>query len=226
MSLILDALKKSDNERKTRIAPGTADVPTAPPKSGPPTWLLWFAGLLVINLGVLVLVLMRSGDDDSAASGGRIVLPQTAQSNPVAADPRLTPTKETVRPLAGEAVPRLPQTDRSNTAGGAPSATSAPTTTTAQPNTATTPARATGGVVEPEALPLFETLRASGTLSMADLNIDLHVFNTDAASRFVFVNGKRYGEGETLSEGPRVDEIRRDGIALNYRGERFLLPRE
>jgi hypothetical protein len=40
------------------------------------------------------------------------------------------------------------------------------------------------------------------------------------------VNTVKYREGETLSEGPRVASIVREGVVLEYRGDRFLLPRE
>jgi hypothetical protein len=41
----------------------------------------------------------------------------------------------------------------------------------------------------------------------------------------VFINGRRYTQGDSIAEGPRVEEITQDGAVLNYRGQRFLLPR-
>jgi hypothetical protein len=36
---------------------------------------------------------------------------------------------------------------------------------------------------------------------------------------------KKYREGDTLAEGPFVDEITSTGVILNHRGNRFTLER-
>ncbi len=48
----------------------------------------------------------------------------------------------------------------------------------------------------------------------------------NAGERFVFVNMRKYLEGETLKEGPSVERITAEGVILNQRGLRFLLPRQ
>ena len=62
MSFILDALKKSENERQRKVGPSLADVQTTRRLPDRPWWAVAVAALLVINLGVLVVVLMRSGE--------------------------------------------------------------------------------------------------------------------------------------------------------------------
>jgi hypothetical protein len=37
---------------------------------------------------------------------------------------------------------------------------------------------------------------------------------------------RKYLEGDTLKEGPNVERITTDGVVLNQRGLRFLLPRQ
>ncbi len=39
-----------------------------------------------------------------------------------------------------------------------------------------------------------------------------------------FVNGQRGGEGETLPNGLRIEEIIGDGAILSWNGTRFLVP--
>ena len=46
------------------------------------------------------------------------------------------------------------------------------------------------------------------------------------AERFVFVNMRKYHEGDTLSEGPTIERITPDGTVLNHQGQRFVLPRQ
>ena len=36
----------------------------------------------------------------------------------------------------------------------------------------------------------------------------------------------KYREKDRLAEGPSLEEITRDGVVLDYRGTRFVLPRE
>jgi general secretion pathway protein B len=63
------------------------------------------------------------------------------------------------------------------------------------------------------------------TAGLPELSVDLHIYADDPAKRAVFINGRRYTQGDSIAEGPRVEEITRDGAVLNYRGQRFLLPR-
>jgi general secretion pathway protein B len=67
---------------------------------------------------------------------------------------------------------------------------------------------------------------AAAPLGAPALSVDLHVYGPDPAGRFVVINGHRYREGDTLSEGPLLEAITPEGAVLNYRGSRFLLRRD
>jgi general secretion pathway protein B len=54
------------------------------------------------------------------------------------------------------------------------------------------------------------------------LSVEVHVWDSQPAKRFVLVNGKRYSEGDTLQQGPRLAEIAQEGLVLEYRGSRVL----
>jgi general secretion pathway protein B len=73
-----------------------------------------------------------------------------------------------------------------------------------------------------EVLPSISELNISGP----ELHLDVHVYATLPADRFVYINNRKYREGQTLEEGPTVERIRRDGVVLAYQGVRFLLPRQ
>jgi general secretion pathway protein B len=73
-------------------------------------------------------------------------------------------------------------------------------------------------------LPTLDDL--GGQTGLPELRVELHIYSTNPAERFVFVNGHRYKEGDTLQEGPRVDRITADGAEMSYRGKRFVLPRQ
>jgi general secretion pathway protein B len=75
-----------------------------------------------------------------------------------------------------------------------------------------------------EALPTADEVVARG--GVPPLHLDLHVFSDVVAQRFIFVNSRKYKEGETLQEGPVVERITVDGAVLNFRGSRFKLSQD
>jgi general secretion pathway protein B len=77
-----------------------------------------------------------------------------------------------------------------------------------------------------EVLPTISELDLRGANALPDLHLDVHVYATKPAERFVYINMHKYREGNTLAEGPVLERIRRDGVVLDYRGLRFLLPRQ
>ena len=60
-------------------------------------------------------------------------------------------------------------------------------------------------------------------LPVPPLTLELHVYSPTPADRFVRVNSASYREGDTLSDGPRVDTITEEGVILNFLGQDFLL---
>lgn len=228
MSLILDALKKSDNERKRKTAPSISDVRSAQPESRTPKWIFWFIALLVVNLLVLLLVLTR-GSDQPEPVVENIAVPVSVTREPVRSVPAPPARKEVVRSLAGEATGSVV-----NASPGSQEVEISRPQPQAETQSAERQVRSDREAAAMDAfresdnrdLPSFARLKADGALSVADLHIDLHVYDTDPARRLVFINGVKYTEGETLSAGPSVDSIRNDGVALSYQGVDFLLQRD
>ena len=73
-------------------------------------------------------------------------------------------------------------------------------------------------------LPTADEVTAAG--GVPALNLDLHVYSTRPTERMVFVNSRKYREGDTLQEGPVVQTITPDGAILEFRGSRFLLSKD
>jgi general secretion pathway protein B len=71
------------------------------------------------------------------------------------------------------------------------------------------------------AMPNADEVAARG--GVAALHLDLHVYAAQPQQRFIFVNSRKYKEGDTLAEGPLVEQITPDGAVLNFRGSRFKL---
>lgn len=63
----------------------------------------------------------------------------------------------------------------------------------------------------------------SGSGAVPALNLDLHVFSTTPSERLVFINSRKYREGDTMQEGPVVRQITPAGAVLEYNGRSYLL---
>jgi general secretion pathway protein B len=71
-------------------------------------------------------------------------------------------------------------------------------------------------------LPTADELTGRG---LPEMQLELHFYATRPQERFVFVNGKRYRQGDTTAEGVTVVEIVPEGVVMDQGGSRFLLPR-
>jgi general secretion pathway protein B len=74
-------------------------------------------------------------------------------------------------------------------------------------------------------LPSAAALAAQGIL-LPQLRLELHAYAERPADRFVFINGRKYTEGQRLSEGPEIVAIAPNGAVLSHLGHRFLLSPE
>ena len=77
-----------------------------------------------------------------------------------------------------------------------------------------------------ESVPTMNEVIAQGRAQLPELHLDMHVFAATPSQRFVSINGHKLREGMQVEQGLNVERILRDGVVLNYRGLRFLLPRQ
>jgi general secretion pathway protein B len=232
MSLILDALRKSEHQRQRQVGPGLAVVPESPVSQRPATWLLVLGGLLALNILVLLALLLTGRDPEPEAVAAPAAEPvaQPAVSAPppavAPAEPRRTapvalparPPRSEVRPLTTEVAAPPPAAAQPPAASAAPAG--------AAPRAAAPPGVSAEQATADARLPRFTDLVLRGELNVPHMHIDIHVFSTVAADRFVFVNMRKYTEGQATQEGPRIERIARDGVVMEHQGTRFFLPRD
>jgi general secretion pathway protein B len=219
MSFILDALKKSELERQRQTEPGLMDTPIQRRGNRLPLWALLLGALLLINTVVLVVVLMRN------ASPGAPAAPIQAPARLAADKP--APVAEHFSPLDSAPVyaPEIPVTAAPlMVAPLAPPLHAAAPRAVHRPDPVLTDEDAKAD--SEEVLPSISELNLSGSQTLPELHLDVHVYATNPADRFVYINMRKYHESAVLQEGPTLEHIRRDGVVLNYQGLRFLLPRQ
>lgn len=227
MSFILDALKKSELERQRQSVPGLMDARPSPRHRRLPVWAIALCLLLGINLLVLTYVLTRK-----SAPAEQVPRPADAVSAPAAASP---PSLKHFSPLDAAPVyaPEIPVASADGSAP--PESQPARAARTDDPGVAAMrPVRrsdpvlsdADAGGETQEVLPSISEISLTGAQALPELHLDVHVYATQPAERFVYINMRKYHEGGALQEGPTVERIRRDGVVLNYQGLRFILPRQ
>jgi len=242
MSFILDALKKSELERQRQSVPGLVDTGTTRPRPRLPIWAIALGLLLAVNLLVLLFVLTRSFLASShAPAAAPVRIANRAADAPVGAEsqgtqqpsaapaagngqfspldaPVYAPEVPLASPLPVAAVASAPDVAKSVNAGGPVSIK----THRRDPLLTDEDYKAN----DDELLPTINEVTLTGAQALPELHLDVHVFATRPAERFVYVNMRKYHEGATLQEGPAIERIRRDGVILSYQGLRFLLPRQ
>jgi general secretion pathway protein B len=211
VSFILDALKKSENERQREIGPSFADVKSAARGSHLPKLWIAIGLLLLINVVALVVLLARREDSSHAPAvitvAPKVALPESspryaALPAPLAAAAPLPPAAAPSTPVADEEArgpaapePRLDRPQLSN-------------------------------FTDESGVPTMNDVITQGRATLPDLHLDMHVYAIAPEQRFVTINSHKLREGMQIEAGLRVEHITRDGVVLNYRGLRFLLPRE
>lgn len=219
MSFILDALKKSENERQQQATSEFAAIPSAVDAPRAPRWIWVLIGLLVINIAIVAVAMLRPDADPVAT----VVEP--ALETPVA------------RAAAPAAVTEEASfAERISTAKVPPRPAATPAPVQARPEPASRRMETVSSLEDgPQpmvdagsslALPTLNEVRLNDGVALPDLHLDIHVYGAATADRFVFINMQKLKEGSVLDSGPRIDEITPDGVILDYRGTRFVLPRE
>ncbi len=220
MSFILDALRKSEHERQRNSGPGLAEIPTAIGKGRHNRWMPLVVALLAINVLIMAGFLLwpdeaptpglvanaapeATSKESTPADRQRVAAPVTPPAGDAAHAP---PTNREVRPLSREV---------------AGSMTAAVGTASETPL-----AGVSGRAPATEIYPTLNELLAAGMIALPGMHIDIHVFSNNPAERFVFLNMRKYREGETTREGPAIHSITPQGVVLNHRGTLFLLPTE
>jgi general secretion pathway protein B len=226
VSFILDALRKSEHERQRSAVPGLSQVPLAAPQPQLPRWALGVIGVLV----AAVLVTGGAWWQTSRAPA------EVASSTPSRSDtPAATVERKVELPAptprntaAPQAAPsRLPASDQPSLSAAAASSAGASGDGSVErvAPALSQPPRLTNLPDDSVALPSVTMLAAEG-VAVPPLRLELHAFGAQPRDRFVFINGRKYVEGDRLVEGPMLVAIEPAGAVLTHAGRRFILVQE
>ena len=216
MSLILEALRKSEAERQRGRAPGLFVEQQPARRRGQRAAQRWPWALGAL-LGALLLAWgwrewTRGTASETAATPAASAAPA---ADAVAAPTERPPPTTTAAPAAPAARAAAPAPE--------PIAAKRP----AGPPQAAAPAPEATSATAPQepALPTVASLAAGERAQLPPLKLSMHVYAAEPAQRFVILDGQRLDEGASPAPGLVLEQIRRDGLVLLVNGRRVLLAR-
>jgi general secretion pathway protein B len=235
MSYILDALRKSDQQRQRGAAPTLlAGQATAVAPKQPAFLAYGLLAAVLVGAG-MVIGWLRPWQPEQAAPG---------RAESVAAKP-LESTPRQPAPAPSEVAPKpKPELQLQN---AAPLAQAAPALVPtkpqlparAKPKTDGTPREAAAAVPRKTAAPeqpvgtaAADAARVQTTISMAELplsvqqdlppmTISVHAYSGNPGDRLVGINNRMLREGEYVVPGLRLEQITPEGMIFGYKGYSF-----
>jgi general secretion pathway protein B len=237
VSLILDALKKAEQDRHAGQAPVIDDLlvrrppPPSRRRNAQQEVVLMAAAIAAVLFAVAGLAYWLWPTTPKTVAVPVATAPEPAAA-PVSAGPALRIDPERLEaPIATDEA--VPMEDTGATAAttlddldSGPTAAPPPTQTPPEPATREAPVFSAPPpppvLAEPSVRPLKEMPPAFRS-EFPKLTVDVHVYDDNPLRRFVLINGKKYRETDTLMDGPRVMEITPDGVVVEQRGSKVLL---
>ena len=234
MSLILEALRKSEAERRRGQAPGlfTPDANVLMPVAREKSRAL-LAAVVVLMVAAIVYILWRGLQGTAPPRASPPTDTITTQETPHGAvnqslpsgakqeniDTTTAPTIEAA-PTAAPAMPAPTPTAQSSLAN-APKPIPLAAPPASMPTPTATPE--TSASSEPPAVTLA-ALSTERRNQLPPLKLSMHVYAEEAGKRFAIIDGQRITEGSSIGSAV-VRAIRRDGVLLDVDGSNYLLPR-
>ncbi|MBI4687372.1 MAG: general secretion pathway protein GspB [Nitrospirae bacterium] len=246
MSFILDALKKLEHKRQQGSVPSlltTHDMPARKPKIRS-LWLYLLLGALLLNAGVLLVWLKPWHSGNQAinkesigqASAVKKTVKETsdkyiretaghyntekAKSPDTNAAEKALPNTATVKKAPEAKQDKTVTQDqtaaiKADSQKPAPPAITSPNNSEAKQSNAAEENQSNNKLLEKDELPL------SLQQELPSLSIAGHIYSDNPSSRAANINGQIVREGETMSNGIKLEEITEEGIILSYKGRRF-----
>jgi general secretion pathway protein B len=212
MSYILDALNKSEQERRSQDTPNLDTVHRVlhAGKTGSTPWVPILVVLVILNTLIAIYWYTSRDTRTETPIQDRDVVADRLPANRLPADPLPTQTTTPALITSGATVEPEPEP--------AVSTTERPQLITPEDyfSRESTP--------EPVADPppvRFSELPLSVQQQIPEIRISSHIYGTDPAFRMANINDRIAREGDMITDSITLDEITEDGVVLKYLHYRF-----
>ena len=241
MSLILEALRRSEAERQLGRAP---DVLTPMPllrvsrRARRWPWWLALALLLAALLGWIgwrhtqrtapTMTAFASASPAVVATPQASIEPAAQRARAAFPSPIPQSQIEASRPAAKSVTASPPIAPSARPTASAPTAIAAPIDMVFSSEAGHSAVAANGADAAPadaDVLQSIADLSAAERQALPALKVSMHVYAEQPGDRFMIVDGARVGEGARIGDRIVLVRIRRDGGVLDIGGRRLLLPK-
>ncbi|MDD5177169.1 MAG: general secretion pathway protein GspB [Sterolibacterium sp.] len=238
MSFILDALRKSDQQRQRSVTPTLMTAQTPVTETRQPA--LWWYGVLaavLVGAGILIGWLHQWQSEPAVpaiqSNLGRPLQASAEKFSPAALpalpiSPRKPETQQPPREstVVAQAAPPSSGGDTHRDAPAKPAMAN-------QQPAVTSPKEAPAPVKDEHARPApVDTAREPGAMPLTELppalqqeipklSILAHSYSSKPKSRFVFINDQMWHEEEYPVPGLKLEQITPNGMIFSYKGYRF-----
>ena len=246
MSYILEALKKSEQERQIGHVPDLSVVQETPARAAP-RWPRWLLAALLLNVAILSVLAWRVWDARVSPTVASVPTgPAPAVSAGAMPAQPATGTEPAVDTLASTspAAVVVPEQKPAEVQDEVPEP-ALPEPVSQMPAPAVEPVQSMQAATDPQtqlgpdlealppvdgadvatAVPRWEDLPAEQRAGLPVPRIDVHVFAQEPERRFVLIDLQKYKQGDTLGDGVVIETILSDGIVLSYQGQQYRVDR-
>lgn len=239
MSYILEALKKSEQERRRGEMPEITrfDNVSEGDSKRVPLWPIVAIVLIAVNIGLLIVWAPWQSGADTVVSGADSQPGEQRSSSPTS-DTQSTSVAPTdivkVKPL--DTTAKVPPRKPTVKPVPAEKPRAAQTAVTQQPSTKIAPAEQEPEIIRPSTertpirervtpstsyLPQLQELPEDIQRRVPDMSFSSHMYSSEPRFRSIIINGRRLKEGQYLNDQIRVREITDSGVVLDLEGTLF-----
>ncbi len=233
MSYILDALRKSEQEREfSRVLTPPDDAGGFSGFMRRPLWPLAVGLTLVLIVLATSVRVWWEPTRPAAAVVPPPPPPAVAMPAPVpvkVATPKTSKAqvKPEVRGLAEQLAVAPPKAKRKRTVKTRPlqPARAGTDNPPAPTQTASVAPEIWQAARDPNVLPFLRQMPEHFRRNIPKMTINVHLYSADEEENLVYINNRQYRKGEKIEGGVLLEAIVQEGVVMSYEGTRFMLPR-
>jgi len=225
MSYILDALRRSERERRPGAAPARDPGPALLPPSRIALYAIPIGAAAAAGVG-LYLIFGRPAADPVPAAAEKIEAPADAAVSAAPAKPAPRLQEPAAPPATSAPKPATaPNRVRNLAEQTRIPAPPKPAAEPALPGTVMSAAPAARARGPFDGVKLLRAMPPDFQRALPELVVNIHVYAPNEAERILYINNREYHAGDKVQDDIFVEQIVEDGAVLSFRGQRFKLPR-
>jgi len=221
MSYILEALRKSEQERNADKVPDLTTSHTHIHKEKKNNYLWWIIAAVIVIANGLYLFNKMTKDSSPEVVSQPIVESEQKRvlDKPVA---ETVSEKQHVENSPNAIQPETNPNTGTNAIAKESSDINLPASEQQNQFVTTKPMVQNTAPIDSKMLPDITTLSYNVQQQLPEMEYTTHIHVKEGGS-FIIINGRSFGEGQQITQGLTIVQIHSDGIILDFKGRRFFM---